>query len=75
MQSPNVSKVGAVRPLEKKIRRLSKSYPMVGDAWTAGLTLDTPFFGGGGVDGGRGCGCEEPICHLNFATKVPGYLC
>ena len=23
-----------------------------------------------GGDGGRGRGCEEPICHLNFATKV-----
>ena len=27
------------------------------------------FLGGG--DGGRGRGCEELICHLDFATKVP----
>ena len=41
---------------------------MVGDAWRAGLTLDTFAFW---VDGGRDRGCEESICHLNFATKVP----
>ena len=67
MQSPNVSKIGALRPLEKKIRKSSKWHPMVGDGWRAGLTLDTLYFLGG--DGGRGC--DGPICHLNFATEVP----
>ena len=43
---------------------------MVGDAWRAGLTFDTSFLGGGGGSGGRGRGCEEPICHLDFATEV-----
>ena len=45
---------------------------MVVDAWRAGLTLGTSFFVGG-VEwgGGRGRGREEPICHLDFAAKVP----
>ena len=48
---------------------------MLGDAWRAGFTMNTSFFwgggGGAGGDGGRGRGCEEPICHLDFATEVP----
>ena len=45
------------------------SYGYVGDAWRAGLILWTPLFLG--EDGGRGRGCGEPVCHLDFATKVP----
>ena len=47
--------------------RSSKWHPIVGDAWRAGLTLDTFVFWG---DGGHGHGCEESICHLDFATEV-----
>ena len=37
----HVSRIGALRPLEKKIRRSSKCHPLVGDAWRASLfTLD-----------------------------------
>ena len=47
-QSPNVSKIGALRPfLGNKIRRPSKWRPIVRDAWRAGLTLDTVWGGGG----------------------------
>ena len=34
--------------MEKKIRRSPKWHPMVGDAWRAGLALDTSFFFSGG---------------------------
>ena len=43
---------------------------MVGDAWRAGLTVDTFVLGGTEVV--VGVHCEEPICHLDSAaTEVP----
>ena len=38
-----------------------------------------PYYSGhlvwGGSGGrGRGC-CGEPVCHLDFASEVPDYLC